>query len=149
MRISAIDRKILNCLQEGILLCPQPFDALAKKIGIEEDKLLDKIGQLKDKGIIRNITAGISHKKLGFKSSLIGMRVPLGKLDAITREITAYSEVTHCFLRDNDYNLWTVLIYKDGMLDDFLKKMAKELGRENIVNLKTLKQFKLKTILRF
>ena len=54
MRLSTIDSEILNCIQEDIPLESKPFEALAKMLGIEEDRLLKGISRLKDKGIIRS-----------------------------------------------------------------------------------------------
>ena len=144
MRLSTIDSEILNCIQEDIPLESKPFEALAKRLGIEEDRLLKGISRLKDKGIIRSFAAGISHKKLGFKSSLIALKVHPDNIKSIARQIVAYPEVTHCFLRRGAYNLWTVFIYKNNGLETFLKRMAKQVGRKNILNLPTKRQFKLK-----
>ena len=148
MRLSTLERKILSCIQQDLPITEQPFKVLSKQLGIKEQDLLGKIKQLKDKGVIRSFSAGLSHRKLGFKSSLIGLRIPAKKVNAIARKIIVYPEVTHCFLRQNEYNLWSVVIYKNGMLKNFLKKLAHEVGRGNILNLPTKRQFKLKTRVR-
>src|SRR3989338_7820206 len=140
MQLSSIERKILNCIQQGIPLEPQPFKKLAKKVGVREDCLIDRIKDLKAKGIIRSFSAGICHRKLGFKSTLIAFKVPLKNVNTVAREVIVYPEVTHCFLRDGEYNLWTVFIYKNGRLKYFLNKMSKRLGEENILNLPTQRQ---------
>src|SRR3989338_4667947 len=148
VELSAIDRKILNCIQEDIPLRPEPFKILSKKIKIEEKKLLDRIRLLKDRGVICRFAAGINHRKLGFRSTLLGMKVSMDKLDAIVKEIVVYPEVTHCYLREGEYNLWIVFICPEkGELDSFLNILAKRIGRRNILNLRTKRQFKLKTVL--
>lgn len=148
MQLSSVDRKILNCIQEDIPLESKPFEILSKRLGIKEEVLLEKTRQLKSNGIVRSLAAGISHKKLGFKSSLIALKVHPDNIESIARQIVAYPEVTHCFLRAGDYNLWTVFIYKNNGLETFLKRMARQVGKENILNLATQKQFKLKTVIK-
>lgn len=145
MRLSAIDRKILNCIQEEIPLNSRPFRILSKKIGIEEGQLLQRIKQLKTQGVIRNFSCRLNHKKLKFKSTLIALKVPLNRVRAFAKEVSNYPAVTHCYLRKGEYNLWYVLVYKDGRTNKFLKKMEKKIGKENILNLPTQRQFKLKT----
>jgi DNA-binding Lrp family transcriptional regulator len=145
MRLSAIDKKILNRIQEDIPLVSQPFRALAKDIDISEEKLLQRIGELKNKGIIRDYTAGIDHRVLGFKSTLLGLKVPQDRIESLGKELETYSDITHCYQRKGRYNLWVVLIYKNGRLKKLLHKLNREIGKENILDLKTTRKFKLKT----
>ena len=149
VELSAIERKVLNCIQEDIPLTEQPFKILADRIGIEEVELLGYIKALKNKGIIRRFAAGLNHRKLGFKSSLVALRVPNEKLADISGELIKYNEVTHCYLRKGEYSLWVVFIYKNGTLKKVLDKLAKRIGRDNILSLPTRKQFKLKTTIKF
>lgn len=148
MRLSALDRKILNKIQEDIPLVPEPFKVLAKDTGVTEENLFKRIEELKDKGIIRGYTVGVNHKILGFKSTLLGLRVLQDKVESLGKELAAYPEITHCFQRKGEFNLWVVFIYKDGRLKEFLDKLGQKIGKENILNLKTLRKFKLKTRLK-
>lgn len=145
IELSAIERKILNSLQEDIPLSSQPFKILAKRLGIEEANLLDKIKELKENGIIRSFSAGLNHRRLGFKSTLLALKVTLTKLERVVNKVIKYPEVTHCFLRQGVHNLYVVVIYKNGKIKEILNKISKEIGKENILNLKTLRQYKLKT----
>ena len=146
MRLSTSDRKILNCAQEDIPLCPEPFKVMSERLGVKEDELLSGLRRLKKKGIIRNYAVRISHKKLGFTSTLIALRVQEGKIESIVKKIIGYPEVTHCYLREGEYNLWLVFISnKREKQKLFLKKLAGYVGRGNTMNLSTKRQFKLKT----
>ncbi|HLD82422.1 MAG TPA: Lrp/AsnC family transcriptional regulator [Candidatus Omnitrophota bacterium] len=145
MRLSILERKILNSIQIDLPLNQEPFKELSKKLKIKEEELVARIRRLKEKGIIRNFSAGINHRKLGFRSTLLALKVPEEKIEAVAGRISAYPQVTHCFLREGEYNLWTVLIYKNGLLERFLKRFSKELGPKSILNLTTKRQFKLKT----
>ena len=149
VELSAIERKVLNCIQEDIPLTEQPFKILADRIGIEEVELLGYIKALKSKGIIRSFAAGLNHRKLGFKSSLVALKIPEDKANEIADGLINYDEVTHCYLREGEYNLWVVFIYKNGTLKEVLDKLAKRIGRDNILILPTRKQFKLKTTIKF
>lgn len=145
MRLSAIDRRILNTIQENIPFSARPFEALAEKAGIGEAYLLKKLTELKKKGLIKDYAARINHKKLGYKSTLVGLKAPADMLERIAKEIIIYPEVTHCFQRKGEYNLWVVFIYKNRRLESILRKIAKSVVRRDILNLKTVRKFKLKT----
>lgn len=148
MQLSAIERKILNCLQEDIPLSPAPFKILSKKIGIKERDLLKKIKELKTRGIIRSYASFLNHRALGFRSTLLALKVPQEEIEDIAAKLIKYTEVTHCYLREGEFNLWAVFLYKDGMFKNIMHKIAKQIGKESIMNLKTIKQYKLKTRLK-
>lgn len=149
MQLSAIDRKILNCIQEDIPIDSEMFKILSDQLDIEQQELLKRIKRFKQEGIIRSFNARLNHRKLGFKSTLLGMRVATDQLDSIVKELVSYREVTHCYLREGEYNLWAVfLCLNQEELDNFVRKLTKQLGAENIQNLITKKQFKLRTRLK-
>jgi DNA-binding Lrp family transcriptional regulator len=149
MRLSTLESKILNNIQSDFPIVPQPFKILSDRLGIEEETLIQILKRLKDKGIIRNFAIGLNHKKLGFRSSLVGLKVSSNMVESVAKEIIRYPEVTHCFLRAGDYNLWSVFIYsKKERFRQFLDKFAKRAGRENVLNLPTKKKFKLSTRLK-
>lgn len=148
MYISTLERKILNCLQEDIPFASKPFKILSKRLGIKEDELLKQIRRLKKNGVIRNFSSHLNHRKLGFTSTLIALKVPFNKVDSLAKKIIRYPEVTHCYLRQGEYNLWLVFITSEKeKLRKFLGRLTAALGRQNILNLETKRQFKLKTAL--
>ena len=126
-------------------LVSQPFEALSRRMGLDERCLLKRAGELKEMGIVRNIAAHLNHRKLDYKSTLIAFRLSEGRIEGFAKRIIRYPEVTHCYERQGDYNLWTVFIYKNGRLKKILKDIAKDIGDENILELPTKRQFKLKT----
>lgn len=150
MYLSALERKILNCIQEDIPLTSEPFKILSGQLGIKEEEFLERIRQLKGKGIIRNFAAHLNHRRLGFKSTLVGLRVPASQVEVIAKKIIRYPEVTHCYLRQGEYNLWLVFICSNTKkLRRFVSQLTKQMGSENVLNLATKRQLKLKTSLVF
>lgn len=148
MRLSAVDRKILNRIQKDIPFTEEPFKDLSRELGIKEEIFLERIRQLKERGIIRNFAAHLDHRNMGFKSTLIALKVHLNKVDLLAKKIIKYPEVTHCYLRRGEYNLWLVFISKDKpRIGRFLNWLSGQTGRGKILNLVTKKQFKLKTTL--
>ena len=75
--MDAIDRKLLNLIQEDFPMTASPFANVALRLGIGEADALDRIGRLKAKGIIRRIGAVFDLRKMGFVSTLCAARVPI------------------------------------------------------------------------
>ena len=148
MHLSAIDREILNYVQEDIPLCPAPFKAISERLGIEEENLIERVKELKEKGVIRRFAARINHRKLGFKSTLMALKIAEDKIETTAKEIVKYKEVTHCYLRKGEYNIWFVFISsEEEKIKMFLNELAERFGKDNIMNFNTRKQFKLNTSL--
>lgn len=145
MSLSEIDRKILNSIQEDIPLVPEPFKVLSSELGIDENEFIEHIKKLKEDGIIRTYSAGVNYRNIGYKGSLIAARVTDEELEELADKLVKMEEVTHCYLREGEFNLYFVLICKDQeRMDEILEDISNGIGKENILNLVTKKQFKLR-----
>ena len=115
MTPDATDREIISALQGGLPLVRAPYAAIAQDLGLSEETLLDRLADLKSRGVIRRIGAAPNHYKLGMAAN--GMTVwdvtddqiaPLGRL------VGALPFVTHCYERpralpDWPYNLFAMV----------------------------------------
>jgi len=63
--MDAIDRKLLNLIQEDFPITAAPFAEVASRLGIGEVEVLDRIGRLRERGIIRRIGAVFDLRRLG------------------------------------------------------------------------------------
>ena len=52
MTLDQTDRDIINKLQEGFPLTPRPYADFAETIGLSEAELLERIGAMKEAGVI-------------------------------------------------------------------------------------------------
>lgn len=59
-----IDKTILTCIQEGLDIEKRPFLALAQRINITEDEVIDRIKKLKEEGYIRRLGGIFNSKNL-------------------------------------------------------------------------------------
>ena len=112
-KLTLLDRRILNRLQEDIPFVARPWEAIAGQLKVKEDFLLRRIGLLKKKGIIRRISAVFAPGKIKYASTLIAVKVSPGKIKRIANKINAYPEVTHNYRRDSEYVLWFTLVARD------------------------------------
>jgi DNA-binding Lrp family transcriptional regulator len=82
--MDGIDKRILNLLQTEFPVTPEPFRAVAERLGISEGEALTRIARLKDEGIIRRIGAVLDSGKLGFVSRLCAASVPGSRLTPLS-----------------------------------------------------------------
>jgi siroheme decarboxylase len=140
-----LDKEILNQLQEGIELVPEPFKAVAEKLGTEEETILSRVRELK-KDTIRQISAIFDTRTLGYKSSLVAAKVPEEHLDEAAHIINQHPGVTHNYKRNHDYNLWfTIAVPPNSRLGlEKTVELLGELARVDVIRLMpTLKLYKI------
>ncbi|MBI4305570.1 MAG: Lrp/AsnC family transcriptional regulator, partial [Chloroflexi bacterium] len=139
-----IDRELLNILQSSFPLVEEPFKQIAGQLGIGEDDVFVRIRALKKKNVVRQISAIFDTRRLGYRSALVAMRFPPGKLHAGAKHINRHPGVSHNYARDGQFNLWFTLAVPPGeTLEETVARMAKETGAESTRVLPTVKFFKI------
>lgn len=140
-----LDQELLNILQAGLQLVPQPFHAIAEKLGTDEETVLERTRKLKGNSI-RQLSAIFDTRTLGYKSSLVAAKIQEDRLDQAAQVINQHPGVTHNYKRNHDYNLWfTIAVPPNSKLGlektvDILGKLA---GVDVIRLMPTLKLFKI------
>ena len=139
-----IDKKILNIIQKNFPLEAEPFKAVAEKIGISEEEVLDRIRRMKQEGIIRRIGAVFDSRKLGFVSRLCAGRVPEEKLKDFIEVVNSYPGVTHNYRRNHEYNVWfTFIVPDEAALKQSLAKIRDRTGISDILDMRATRTFKI------
>jgi len=105
--MDAVDRRIILATQAGLPLAEQPYDVLAKELGLHVDEVLARIRAMQDRGVIRRIAAVPNHYALGYRANGMSVwNVPDEHVRAIGREVGALDYVSHCYLRPRHLPLW-------------------------------------------
>ncbi len=107
-----IDRAIVNGLQGGFPLCPRPFAAAAKKLGLEEKELLERLRSLLAEGVLTRFGPMYDAERLGGAFTLCAMRVPAADFARVAALVNAHPEVAHNYEREHRFNMWFVLATK-------------------------------------
>ena len=140
-----IDKSILNEIQSGFPITQRPFKALGEQLNLSEDEIIDRVKSLKSEGIIRRIGGNFNSRNLDFSSTLCAARVPDEKLERFVEVVNSYKGVTHNYLRDNDYNVWfTVIAQERDAIEVCLAEISNKTGVPDILNLPSIKMFKIK-----
>jgi DNA-binding Lrp family transcriptional regulator len=107
--LDALDRRILNALQDGLPLVPEPFAGIAADLGIDADSLLARLARLKADGAITRFGPFFDAAALGGAFCLCAMAVPEERFEAVAAQVNALPEVAHNYARAHAFNMWFVL----------------------------------------
>ena len=118
---------------------------MAQSLEMDSSQVIDRIQRLKDKNVVRQISAIFDTRRLGYKTALIAMRLPPDRLDFGARTINAHPGVSHNYARAGAaYNLWfTLAVPPHESLDDTVADMALRAGAETYRLLPTVRFFKI------
>ncbi|MBI4188038.1 MAG: Lrp/AsnC family transcriptional regulator [Chloroflexi bacterium] len=139
------DRKLLNLVQLEFPLTAEPYVGLGVLLGIGGEEVIRHIEQLKTAGIIRQIGPVIDARSLGYRTTLVAMRVPENRLDKAAEVIVEHPGVSHAYERDHHFNFWFTLAIPPATDPEVeLKRLTGPVGAEAVFALPALKLFKLR-----
>ncbi len=150
MNIDNTGKKLLNLLQKDFPLVKNPFSVIANEISITEQELLQRIENLKTRGLIREIGPVLDSRKLGYQSTLVAMRIQEKSLERVAQIINKHPGVSHNYARDHYFNLWfTLAIPNNTNMEDEIQKLSRLAKSEATLNLPALQVFKLRAYFNF
>jgi DNA-binding Lrp family transcriptional regulator len=136
--------RLIRAIQAGVPLVSRPFAELGEGLGIGEAAVLDGLRELKEEGVLREISAVLEGSALGYDSALVAGEVPEQKLEHVASVVSAHPTVTHNYLRNHRYVLWfTIAVPPEMDLDHTLKLLAREAGVEAFHALRRTHTFKI------
>ncbi|MEE8178501.1 MAG: Lrp/AsnC family transcriptional regulator [Nitrosopumilaceae archaeon] len=139
-----MDKEILNEIQWTFPLVSQPYHEIAKKFDVSVEDIKKRLTNLKKIGILRQLSAIFDTRRLGYKSSLIAMKIDPDKLDYVAQQINRHPGVSHNYERNHEFNLWFTLAVPPGLdLKTEVDKFSKLVGIQKIRLLPTIKLFKI------
>jgi len=104
-----IDRAIINTLQGDLPVCERPYLEAAKRIGISEDELLQRLTALREANVLTRIGPLFQIERMGGAFTLAALRAPEERYDDVAERVNAMPEIAHNYRRDHDLNMWFVI----------------------------------------
>ena len=145
--MDALDRRLLNGLQEAFPLSPRPFQELGEGFGLTEAECLERVRRLHAEGLIRHINALFEGRALGYRSSLVALRVPGSALDSAAALVNAHPGVSHNYLRAHLYNMWfTIALPASQDMQAAIRELGQRVGAQAVLFLPTVRMFKLQAL---
>ena len=107
--VDNIDAQLVNSLQEGLPVCPRPFDAVADAFGLSVDEVLSRLQRLLDNRMLTRFGPMYNAESMGGALSLCAMQVPGVRYEEIAERVNKLPEVAHNYERDHLLNMWFVI----------------------------------------
>ena len=108
-KLSELDRKLVNRLQDDLPTIPRPFAPLAEELGLSEEALLERVQALRESGVLTRFGPFFDAAAMGGAFFLCAMAVPEERFDEVTEAVNAHAEVAHNYARQHKLNMWFVL----------------------------------------
>ena len=144
MKLTKLDKEILNLLQGNLQLEPRPFQLIGKQLGLSEKQVISRLQQLKAGGYIRKIGAFFNSDKLGYQGTLVALRVKPELMEETAIFINQFPGITHNYQREGRYNLWFTLITPNERLrQDILTQIRQLPGVEDAMDLSARRKYKI------
>lgn len=109
MELDALDRAIVNRLQDGFPLCERPYAAVAEELGMGEQDLLARLERLLHERVLTRFGPMFHAERLGGGLSLAALKVAPDDFERVAGIVNAMPEVAHNYARDHALNMWFVL----------------------------------------
>ena len=117
-----LDLRLLNDFQRDLPLVPQPFAAIAGRLGVPEAEVIARLRCLLDAGRITRVGATCRPNTAG-ASTLAALQVPPARIDEVAALVGDEPGINHSYLREGDWNLWFVATAPDA------RRLADSLAR--------------------
>lgn len=139
--LDAIDRLLINRLQDGLPLTHEPFALVAQEAGISEAEVVDRISQLREIGAITRFGPFLDAEAMGGAFCLCAMTVPQDRFDEVMTTVNAQPEVAHNYERQHRLNMWFVLACeRSDQIAEAVARIEAETGLK-VLRLPKLKEF--------
>jgi DNA-binding Lrp family transcriptional regulator len=143
------DHEILRVIQDGVPLTREPFKEAAKKLGMTQEELVERVKVMNETGLIRRFSANINQRKLGITANAVVVwNIPKEEMETVVPVFLERSEISHIYERRVypgrwEYNLYTVVHdYDRESVERFVKKIADEIGVDDYQVLFSIRRFK-------
>jgi DNA-binding Lrp family transcriptional regulator len=133
--IDLCDRRLIVATQAGLPLGTRPYALVAAAVGVSEEDVIERLGRLMQRGVIRRIGAVPNHFALGYRANGMSVwDVDDTHVDRLGERVGALACVSHCYRRPRrlpgwPYNLFAMIHGHDrAEVEGQVDRIAKLLG---------------------
>jgi DNA-binding Lrp family transcriptional regulator len=142
--LEALDERLLNAIQADFPIVHAPFAAVGEPLGLSEAEVIERIARLRERRVVRQLSAIFDTRSLGYQSTLVAMRFAPEQLEAGAAVINEHPGVSHNYRRNHEFNLWFTLATPPGSdIDATLERLRDLSGAQVMRKLQTLRLFKI------
>ncbi len=105
------DIALIRALQGPMEAIARPYDAAAQELGISTEELLDRLGAMVDRKILRRVAAILYHRRAGFSANGMGVwKVPEEQIMEVGGRMASFRGISHCYQRPT-YEDWPYSVF--------------------------------------
>lgn len=149
-----LECRLIRELQQDLPLTANPYVAIAHRLNISEQELVERVRRLLADGVIRKMGAVLRHRRVGYTANALCVwQVPEERVTEVGELFASLPVVTHCYERlthkDWPYNLYTMVhALSRKECEDQINKMSAVSGLKEFRIFYSTKELK-KTSMRY
>ena len=125
-------QSLVRFLQDGLPLEAEPFAGIAKALGWTVKRVVDRVREWADSGVIRRFGAVVRHQTLGYHANGMAVfRVAEDRIDEAGLRLAESSAISHCYRRpplpDFPYTLFAMV---HGRTEDEVRALVDALAKD-------------------
>jgi siroheme decarboxylase len=150
-----LDIAIIRALQGDMPVIAEPYAPAAAELKLGEQRLLDHLAGMQQRGLLRRVAAILYHRRAGFSANGMGVwKVPDERIAEVGCRMAAVRGVSHCYQRptyaDWPYSVFTMAHGRSKEeCDAVLDAIAQMTGIEERATLYSSTEFKKIRLLYF
>jgi len=150
-----LDIAVIRALQGNMPVVAEPYAAAAAVVGLTQDRFLDHLSGMQERGLLRRVAAILYHRRAGFSANGMGVwKVPDEQVLDIGRRMAAVRGISHCYQRptyaDWPYSVFTMAHGRSKVeCDAVLDAIAEQTGINERATLYSSTEFKKIRLLYF
>jgi siroheme decarboxylase len=149
------DIETIKALQGDMPVVPEPYAPAAAALGQDQERFLDHLAGMQERGLLRRVAAILYHRRAGFSANGMGVwKVPEPDIHEVGRQMAAVRGISHCYQRptyaDWPYSVFTMAHGRSKEeCDAILDSIAEMTGIEERATLYSSTEFKKIRLLYF
>jgi siroheme decarboxylase len=105
------DIAVIRALQGNMPVVTQPYTHAASVVGLPENRFLDHLAGMQERGLLRRVAAILYHRRAGFSANGMGVwKVPTERIEAVGRQMATVRGISHCYQRPT-YSDWPYSVF--------------------------------------
>ena len=149
------DIAVIRALQGNMPVIEEPYAPAAAELGVSQERLLEHLEGMRERGLLRRVAAILYHRRAGFSANGMGVwKVPDEQILDVGRRMAAVRGISHCYQRptyqDWPYSVFTMAHGRSKEeCDAVLEAIALDTGIEERATLYSSTEFKKIRLLYF
>jgi siroheme decarboxylase len=149
------DIAVIRALQGDMEVVSEPYAAAAEAVGVAQERFLEHLAGMRERGLLRRVAAILYHRRAGFSANGMGVwKVPEEQIAEVGAHMACVRGISHCYQRptyeDWPYSVFTMAHGRSKEeCDAVLDAIAQQTGISERATLYSSTEFKKIRLLYF